>query len=295
MKRVAIMGLGLMGASIGLALRRSGFGGEIAGYARKALVREQALALGVADTVYEDPTEAVRGSDLSVLCVPIFSMQPLFELMLPALQAGSLATDVGSTKHVLCEALSSLAATAGAHFVGSHPIAGSEQSGIEAARADLYQNALTLVTPCARVPENAVVGIEDFWKRIGSRTLRMDASEHDEILARTSHLPHMVSSLLASTTGRDGGQGLARISQFCGPGFRDTSRVAEGSPEVWVDIARSNAGPLTAELEAYRKRLDRLISAIRNGNFDQVGHQLEEARTKRKALVQARPGKDIDV
>jgi prephenate dehydrogenase len=290
-KRVAILGLGLMGGSLGLALRARGFAGRVAGYARRPDTRDQALACGAVDEVHEDPGAAVRDADLTVICVPILATADMARACAGGLKPGAVVTDVGSTKAALEPALD--AALAGTHavFIGSHPIAGSERQGMASARADLYEDATVVVTPRAgRDPSPESHAADALWQAAGARVLHMPASVHDEMLARTSHLPHMIAAVLAATVGR--GPAVDEIGALCGTGFLDTTRIAAGSPTVWLDIIRTNRAALARELDECRARLDTLIRDVREHRDDDIEEFLQHAREVRNAI--APPGHDAD-
>jgi prephenate dehydrogenase len=273
--------MGLMGTSLGLALKARGFEGRIRGYARREATRETALRIGAVDEVFAAPADAVRDADIVVLCVPILSMPGLLAACAGSLKRGCLVTDVGSTKQTLAADVPPLLEGSGAIFVGSHPICGSEQRGVEAGDANLYQGAAVVLTPGGGEPEAVLDDLAAFWQQSGARTLVMPPAEHDRVLARTSHLPHMVAVALAATVAREGtGHG-----DFCGTGFRDTTRIAAGSPELWHDIAYSNSEALKGELVAFRSRLDEFISALDRSDYEALLRLLEQGAEARSALV----------
>ncbi len=286
MRRIAVIGLGLMGGSIGLAIKKRRLGWEVVGCTRTPARGRQALRRGAVDRLCASPAEAVKDADLAVFCAPIQTIPQLVRESLHGLSRGTVLTDVGSTRHFLDTDIPRLLKGTGAVFVGSHPVAGSEQQGIDAARADLYEGATVLVTAPSGAPEAAVRRVRGFWRRLGGRVAMVDSREHDRLLARTSHLPHMVASLLALTVGRMPGR--EALAGFCGSGFADTSRVAEGSPEVWLDIVRTNRSNLAEELRAYRAQLDRLLALLDAGDFSGVEHVLEHARSARRELLAGR-------
>ena len=290
MEKVAILGLGLMGGSLGLALKARGLCRSVTGYARREATRTEAVRLKAVDAVFADPADAVRDADLAVLCVPVFSMQALAAACRSGLQRGCLVTDVGSTKALLTEQIRLSLHDSGAVFIGSHPIAGSEQQGLEAARPDLYQDAVTIITSAGDEPADAVQKVRQFWTQLGAVVRMMDPAEHDRIMARTSHLPHVAAALIAATVGRE--NGAERIGPFCGPGFRDTTRVAEGSPDVWLDILQSNRPAVAHELRALRSRLDEVLAALERGDDAALRRFLEEGRAARRALRLARNNHD---
>jgi len=276
MKTIAILGLGLMGSSLGLALKKRGGDVEVRACARRVETRDAALKSGAVDCVFDDPAEAVRGAELVVFCVPILAIPELAKVCLPGLSPGAVLTDVGSTKAELVRWMDELLAGADAVFVGAHPICGSEQQGVEAGDADLYEGAVTVVTPKAGAVEGVVAKVSNLWKRAGSTIRLMSPEAHDDVLAATSHLPHMIAATLVRCV-NDG--------FFCGSGFRDTTRIAEGSPEVWSDIVRTNAPSLKIALKFFRAQLDELDVLIESGDGDELTGWFAAARDKRKELL----------
>lgn len=279
MRTVAIIGLGLMGSSLGLALKKRGTSVRIPAYARRIETRERAIELGAVDEVFETPAEAVSEADLIVICVPIWSIAKLTDEIIPALKSGAVVTDVGSTKTELNRRMEILFAESDACFVGSHPIAGSEKTGVDAGNPDLYEGRLAVVCPLQDVPSSAVAEVCNLWESVGSEVVEMSAEQHDAILAATSHLPHMVAAALARSVG-------AEKADFCGTGFFDTTRVASGSADMWVDIIDTNREPLEAELDRFHKELTGLINILRGGNQADIRRWLEEAAARRDAVLQ---------
>ncbi|MFA7257082.1 MAG: prephenate dehydrogenase/arogenate dehydrogenase family protein [Kiritimatiellales bacterium] len=277
MQTISIMGSGLMGSSLGLALRKRGVPVRIHVYARRAEIRKTALNLGIADAVFSDPAEAVKGADLVVFCVPVLTIPELAKACHAGLQPGAILTDVGSTKARLNELMAEVLAGTGVEFIGSHPICGSEQQGIEAGNADLYDGAVTVVTPPPRVNETSVKKVSNLWKSAGSTVTVMDAVKHDCILAATSHLPHVVAAALALSAGDNG--------MFCGSGFRDTTRIADGSPQVWSDIVRTNAPALKTALKNFCENLNELAELVEEADGEKLTNWFTAARDKRKELL----------
>jgi len=283
-RAVAILGLGLMGGSLGLALRAQGFRGRLTGFARRAAVREAALRLGAVDAVFADPAEAIREADLVVLCVPVLAIPSLAESCVAALASNAVLTDVGSTKTWVMRATRAALGAAAPRLVGSHPIAGSERQGIEAADAQLYRGALVVLTPAPDNPPAAVFAVERLWRQVGARVVTLSPEEHDRRLARTSHLPHLVASALAATSGRDR---VAEYGPFCGNGFRDTTRIAAGAPDLWLDIVQTNRPALLEEMEAFGERWCALTEAVRREDFEAVRRLLEVGREARRSMLGA--------
>jgi prephenate dehydrogenase len=277
MQTIAILGSGLMGSSLGLALRKRNVPVRIHVYARRHETREAALKLGVADAVFADPAMAVKDADIVVLCVPVLTIPELAKACRDGLKPGAIMTDVGSTKEELNRLMICALEGMNVKFIGSHPICGSEQQGIEAGNADLYAGAVTVVTPPVLADEASIEKVSHLWKSAGSLVTIMDAVLHDRILAATSHLPHVVAAALALSAGDNG--------LFCGSGFRDTTRVAEGSPQVWSDIVRTNTPALKTALSNFRGQLDALSALIDEGDGEKLANWFAAARDKRKELL----------
>ncbi len=291
---IAIIGLGLMGASLALALRKRGYAGRLLGYARKEATRAEALKRGMVDEAHDDPDEAARGASLVVLCAPVRACVDLAAEIAPILPSGTLVTDVGSTKGWIGRQMAGMLPPGA--FVGSHPIAGSEKQGLSAATEDLYEGALTVVTPHLDVSEESAGRVEELWVSAGARVCRMEADDHDRLLARTSHLPHMAAAALAKAIGRNEAQ---RVGAFCGTGFRDTTRLAAGSVEMWNDILMTNAPAVAEELLAFKTEVERVYADLQAGRFAEVAAFLEGARVARADLLPERgpsvEPKDLDV
>ena len=288
MTRCAIIGLGLMGGSLGLALKRRPGAPEVCGYGRREATRRLALERRAVDRAADSPQAAVRGADLVVFCVPVLSVPDLARRALPALAPGCLLTDVGSTKAHLCAEMRALLAGSPATFIGSHPIAGSEEAGLEAARADLYDGAAAVITPAGSPPDRAAE-LAAFWEGVGCRVIRMEPDEHDRLLARTSHLPHLVAALLAAAVHRGAS---AALGELCGTGFRDATRLAAGSADLWHDVVMTNREAIRAELAHFRGELDRLTALIEASDFEGVRRFLAQSRERRGELLGPGPRKE---
>lgn len=291
MKKVTIVGLGLMGGSLGLALRRAGLAREVCGYARRQETRDEALRLGVVDTVATSPGDAVRGADMVVFCVPILTIGLLAKECRAELAEGCVVTDVGSTKAELVKELAGIYRDLPVDFVGSHPIAGSEATGIAVAREDLYRDAVVVVTPDAESNPAAVQRVVDFWQALQSRVAIMDPVAHDRVIARTSHLPHLIAAILVGTVLRED---EGSVGDFCGNGFRDATRIAAGSEEIWHDIVKSNQALLSAELAQFRDRLEQVRGMLEEGDFETLRRSLAECRGLRADWEKSAPRKRPD-
>jgi cyclohexadieny/prephenate dehydrogenase len=280
---ISIIGLGLMGASLAMALRKRGYAGRLVAYARKAETRAEALARGIVDEAFDDPDAAVQNATLVVLCAPIRACADLAADIAPILKPGTLVTDVGSTKGWICRQMAGILPPG--VFVGSHPIAGSEKQGLQAAAADLYEGALTVVAAHLDVPEEAARRVADLWEAAGARICRMEPEDHDRLLARTSHLPHVAAAALAKAIGRDSAE---QVGLFCGSGFYDSTRVASGSIAMWHDILMTNAPAVAEELRAFKAEVERVYDDLQAGRFGDVAAFLERARAARAELLKGR-------
>ena len=282
-QNIAILGIGLMGASLTLGLRKRGFSGRVLGYARREETRTEALERGIVDVATGDPDEAVRGASLVVLCAPIRACADLAAEIAPLLAPDAVVTDVGSTKGWICRQMAGILPPG--MFVGSHPIAGSEKQGLQAALEDLYAGALTVVTAHLDVPEEAVCRVQALWEAAGARVCRMEPEDHDRLLARTSHLPHVAAAALAKAIGRDSAE---QVGAFCGTGFYDSTRVASGSIDMWNDILATNASAVAEELRAFKTEVERVYDDLQAGRFADVAAFLERARESRADLLKGR-------
>ena len=260
-RKVTLIGVGLLGGSLGLALRKRGLAGEVSGYVRReSSIAECAQVEAVSHASTDLPT-AVRDADLLVLCTPLAQMEELARAIVPHIRKGALVTDVGSVKAALIRQLEPIFTKAGAHFVGSHPMAGSEKIGVLAARADLFLNAACVVTPTNASALAKVAETEELWRAVGGRVMRMPPELHDEFVSRTSHLPHVLAANLAAYVLEN--EHLEQ-AQLCANGFKDSTRIASGSPEMWRDIALMNRENLVAALDEFTSRLAQFRASLDN-------------------------------
>jgi len=278
-RKITIVGVGLLGGSIGLAARKFRIAGEIAGFVRREKTALECEKVGAMDYATTDLAAAVSNSDLVILCTPLAQMRLLSQQFLPALKRGAIVTDVGSVKADIVRELESLIAKTGAHFVGSHPMAGGEKTGVAAAREDLFENAVCVLTPTRKSHSAAVRKLERFWKSIGARVLKLPPVQHDLFVSRTSHLPHVVAATLANLVLNPGQpKGHAKL---CANGFRDTTRIASGSPEMWRDIALANRKHLAGAIAAFIAELQTFQRALKNVNADGIAKFFESAKQRR--------------
>jgi prephenate dehydrogenase len=279
-KKITLVGVGLLGGSLGIAVRKRRLAESVVGFVRRAASVAESEALGAVHHATRDLTRAVAGAELIVLCTPISQMRPLVEEMLPAIKPGAIVSDVGSVKGSVVRDLEALVARAGGHFVGSHPMAGAEKMGVAAAREDLFVGAVCVVTPTRKSDRTAVRRVEQLWKALGGRPLRLTPAAHDDLVSRSSHLPHVVAAQLASlilSPDNPKEQGMV-----CANGFRDTTRIASSSPEMWRDIALANRTNLSRALETFAAGLRGFSRALRNGDAQAISDFFEQARERRE-------------
>jgi prephenate dehydrogenase len=277
MKKLAIIGLGLMGGSLGLAAKKKKVARVVCGYARREETRHEALKLGAVDLVSDSPEEAVKGADMVVLCLPVLAIPELTAVCVSHFEENCIVTDVGSTKAELVAEMDKLLKKSKAVFVGSHPIAGSNETGLSAARGDLYEGAAVVVTPAGLKIDKAVTAVRRMWEGLGSRVFIMRPKDHDKTIARTSHLPHLVASILVNAVYRNENEAW----RFCGTGFRDATRIAAGSEEIWHDILKSNRGAVLYELSEFEKVFKKVNGMVKKSDFTGLRSFLADSRQKR--------------
>jgi len=280
-RKITLAGVGLLGGSLGLAVKQRGLAVKVDGLVRRSAGIAECNKLGVVDYATRDPLRAVEDADLVVMCTPLARMREVLQQMLPALKRGAILTDVGSVKSSVVRELQPLVAEAGGYFVGSHPMAGAEKAGPSAARADLFVNAVCVVTPTTGSSPEAVDRVEDFWRAVGGRPLRMTPELHDDLVGRSSHLPHVVAAELANYVLSPAHP--KQQAMLCANGFRDTTRIASGSPEMWRDIALANRKNLARVLGVFVEDLQEFKLALENGDEKLVEEFFEKAKQRRDA------------
>lgn len=285
-ERVALIGTGMIGSSLMLALRGAGAARVYVGHDINLERAEKAKARGIVDAVAESVGEAVREAELVVIAVPVRATGAVCEAMAPAIGADAIVTDVGSTKVAVMEVVGRTLPFP-ERFVGGHPIAGNEKSGPEAADAGLFKGRRCLITPTASTRSDAVGEVRAIWEAVGASVEEMDAQLHDRALAYVSHLPHVAAFALAAAAGEvaAGDNALLGLS---GGGFADTTRIAASDPVMWRDVLLDNAGPVLEAIERLDRTLGRLRRAIAAGDGEALVRLIEEARSGRAAVVGAR-------
>ncbi len=281
-QKVTIIGVGLMGGSLALAIKKGELAGTVLGVDQQPHQLEKAVARGAIDAYTCEPAEGVQGADLVVLATPVGMFETIIRQVAPRLSSGCIVTDVGSTKGALVGQIESMLPGT-AFFVGGHPIAGKEKSGIEAASMDLFKGARCILTPTSRTNAQALEKIKNLWKEVGSEEVTMEPMDHDRVLAAISHLPHMAAYALVNTTldllNRDG-----TLVSCSGGGFKDFTRIAASSPEMWRDICLLNGENILATLEAYETVLGRIKQYIQNHNGGGLYQEFERAKKLREGL-----------
>ncbi|MGH7323321.1 MAG: prephenate dehydrogenase [Candidatus Rokuibacteriota bacterium] len=281
LQRLAVLGVGLLGGSVAKAARAHGLAGEIVGIGRDANRLEPALRDGTLDRATTDVAGGVSGADFVVLAAPVGAIERLLETAWPALAPEAVVTDVGSTKQAIVNAALRLAASRPRQFVGSHPMAGSEQSGYGVARADLFCGATVIVTPTDASAPPTVKAVTAFWEALGAgRILALDPETHDRLVAAVSHLPHLVACALVD--------GVERVDpaafDVAARGFRDTTRIAAADPEVWEEIFLGNRLALGASLREFLRSLAELSRLVETGDGPALRAALARIQQRREAL-----------
>lgn len=285
-RRLAVVGVGLMGGSLALALRRAGAITSIVGFDRDGETLERALSLGVIDTAAESVSEAAGGADVVVVAVPVRAIGPVLHDVALALGPQAVVTDVGSTKQEVIQAARHELRERFPRFVAGHPIAGRETAGVEGASAELFKGARVVLTPVEETAADALELVRNCWEAVGGRTCTLAAEEHDRIFAAVSHLPHVLSFALVSEIASR--PNAAELFGFAGGGFQTFTRIAASSPEMWRDIALQNRDALLEEIDRYVARIAVYRELIERGDGPGLQRLMAEARASRQALGAAR-------
>ena len=286
LKTLALVGVGLIGGSLALALRRAGAVTRVVGFDRDRGALEQGAALGVIDTAADSVSEAVKGADLVVIAVPVRAIGPVLHDVALSLEANAVVTDVGSTKEDVVRVAREELRERFARFVPGHPIAGREVSGVESALPELFRGARVVLTPVAETAADAVDTVRLAWESVGAKVVTAEAAEHDRIFAAVSHLPHILAfALVSEIAARRNAQELLG---FAAGGFRDFTRIAASSPEMWRDVSLQNREALLAEIDAYAARLAVFRELIEKGDGKGLERLMAEARSTRQSLGPAR-------
>lgn len=277
--KLCIIGVGLIGGSLARALRKAGVVKEVIGAGRDEAHLKRANELGVIDTFNTNLADAVIGADVIVLAVPLGAMQTVMTQIKGYLSDDAVLTDVGSAKTSVINDAQTVFGHLPVNFVPGHPIAGTEQNGVEASFAELYENRRVIVTPHAQSNKTAINKVKAMWQACGADVVEMNPSHHDEILAATSHLPHMLAYTLVDVLARmDDSQ---EIFDFAAGGFRDFTRIASSDPNMWHDICLANHDALVPVLEKFSDELRLLADAVRKGDSDFIKEIFTRAKQAR--------------
>lgn len=279
LKHVTIVGVGLLGGSLGLAVKKR-FGALVAGVGRRQSSLDEALACRAIDTAHLDAAEIVGRSDLVILATPVGAFESYLKAVAPRLKKGAIVTDVGSTKQQVVRWAKNILGPAGP-FVGSHPMAGSETKGPNHAREDLFRAATCVITPDARTPRRAVTYVEQFWRELGMNVVQMSAAEHDKAAATISHLPHALSSLLMLLPQK-------KHVALAATGFRDMTRLAGGDAEMWRDIFLTNRQAVLGAIDDFDELLMRLRDLVDTADGEAMLSLLAAAKAKRDNFLSRR-------
>jgi prephenate dehydrogenase len=287
--RLCIVGVGLIGGSLAKDLRRLGLVDSVVGCSRKRENLERARELGIVDTFDVDPAGAVAGADMVVLAVPLGAMAGVLEAMAPGLDEEAILTDVGSAKASVVDAARSVFGDLPGNFVPAHPIAGTEHSGVEAALDNLFAGRRVILTPVPETSSPALARVREMWQAVGAEVLEMDPAHHDEVLAATSHLPHMLAYTLVDMLGSM--EERVEMFRYAAGGFRDFTRIASSDPQMWHDICLANRDALVNALEHFQGDLGTALDAIRDGD----GKTIKDLFTRAKDLRDRYTGEsDVD-
>lgn len=280
--KVAIIGVGLIGGSLSIVLKEKRAAGKITGVGRSIENLEAAKRLGLIDAFSTDVKEAVLDADLVFVAVPVLSIAKVIKEAVPYFKKGAIVTDGGSVKEAIVDEIEPLMPE-GVFFVGGHPIAGTENSGAGAALPGLYVNRKCILTPTADTNKDALAKVKAMWEMAGSEVVMMDAKAHDIILASVSHLPHVIAYSLVNTVA-DMEEKAGDVLKYSAGGFKDFTRIASSSPEMWRDICVMNKGAMLKTIEAFNKRLDDLKTLIEKTDGKGLLKSFERAKKIRDAL-----------
>lgn len=275
---LGIAGVGMIGGSIAAAARARGVSSRIIGFGRSADRLRAARNLGLIDD-FSTGEELYQQVNFFVSCLPVNCIAESVDRASRLMPVGSIATDAGSTKQQICDMTGSFPSQ-NTTFIGSHPLAGSEKNGFEHADAELFEGRVCVITPEETAPPEAIAKVVEFWSALGCRVVSLAAGEHDRILARTSHVPHVAAAVVA------GGVDASDLP-FASGGFRDATRIAAGDPALWTSILLSNQEAVSAGLDGFIKRCEQFRQAVRDGDAEALERLLSEAKKRRDAFEES--------
>jgi prephenate dehydrogenase len=281
--KVTIIGVGLIGGSLAKVMKAKKLAGEIHGAGRSRETLEQAIRLGVIDRMGQNSVHAVENADLVVLATPVGTFEPIVSEIAPHIKKGAVLTDVGSVKGELVKALEKLLPPA-VHFVPGHPIAGREKHGVGAASETLFQGARCILTPTASTDAGALEAVRSLWIEAGMNVIIMDPDKHDHIFAAVSHLPHVAAFAMMSSVA-ELNEGPDQYISFSGAGFRDFTRIAASSPEMWKDICLANRQNIVEMIDRYLLVLNRMKKAVQTGDGKRIERLFRQASEARRGMA----------
>ena len=284
--RVCLIGIGLIGSSLSHVMRREGLAGHITGHARSVSTRDTALELGLVDSVYDSAADAVTGADLVIVCVPVGVCGAVAEEIGAHLKPGAIVTDVGSVKAKVVEVMLPHLPE-GVHFIGGHPIAGTEESGPEAGFASLFEGRWCILTPLPDTDPVAYERLAAFWRACGSSVERMDVEHHDLVLAITSHVPHLIAYNIVGTAADLEEVTKSEVIKYSAAGFRDFTRIAASDPVMWRDVFLNNREAVLEMLGRFSEDLTALQRAVRRGDGDGLQDLFTRTRAIRRRIIDA--------
>lgn len=286
---IAVIGVGLIGGSLGLAVRKRGLVDRVIGIGRNEKKLTRAKDLGAIDEFTLDMAAGIAEADLVVVCTPVLTIVPTIAQIAAHLKPGAVVTDVGSTKaEVVAGAEGAL--PGGVHFVGGHPMAGSEKSGVEAAKADLFEDAAWVITPSSKTNLKAMKKLTEFARKLGARTLIMSPEEHDESVAAISHVPHVLAAAALQVASELEQQRPGDVFSIAAGSFRDLTRVAASPPEIWRDISLSNREAISRTLRRYEETLAQMRRIVDSGDEAAVEQLFKDAKELRDQLMKEKRG-----
>jgi cyclohexadieny/prephenate dehydrogenase len=291
-EKIALVGIGLIGSSLARVIRREKLAGHIAISTRSPATLKRAEELGLGDSYSTDAAEAVRDADLVIISVPVGSSGEVAAQIAPALKAGAIVTDVGSTKRSVIAQIEPHM-PANVHFIPGHPLAGTEKSGPDAGFADLFENRWCIFTPLPGTDAAALEKLSEFWRRCGSDIDTMDPEHHDMVLAIVSHLPHIIAYNIVGTADDLEAVTKTEVIKYSASGFRDFTRLAASDPTMWRDVCLHNKDAILEMLARFSEDLASLQRAIRWGDGEKLFDMFTRTRAVRRSIIEA--GQDIDV
>lgn len=284
LKKIALIGFGLIGGSIARATRQHGLAGEIVTTARSAKTRARILELGIADRVVDTNAEAAKDADLVILCIPVGASGPVAREIAPYLKPGAIVSDVGSVKGAVVRSMAPhLPATT--HFVPAHPVAGTEHSGPDSGFAELFINRWCILTPPEGTDPYAVNRLRAFWIALGAKVEIMTPDHHDLVLAITSHLPHLIAYTIVGTADEFAQVTSSEVIKFSAGGFRDFTRIAASDPIMWRDVFLANKNAVLEMLGTFNEDLSKLTRAIRRDDGEALFEHFTRTRAIRRGIV----------